>query len=123
MPGRGRKSQYTSVINSELRMRVIGVLADATDYENPTIDYIKRHDIVLSDYTSQKLARVLNSLVEIGAVRKGKGKDGRMVYRLVSQVEKDNYAQVVPFNSYVTDNWELEEERLRNVDIECDLDD
>lgn len=82
-----KKSKYSAAVNSELKMRVISVLNEASDYVQPTIDWIKQQDMILQPYSSQKIARILGTLHEQGIVEKGKNKSGHMVYRLISHRE------------------------------------
>lgn len=80
--------------------------------------------MVLGSYSTQKLSRILGSLVEIGLVRKGKSKSlGRMVYRLTSKMEENGYdtddikdeagfgVEQRPWNGI---GWDVEDEQLCN---------
>ena len=88
----GRTAKYNKKIDGELKMRVLDVLNNASDTVNPTLDWIKQQDMALAPHTTQKLSRILGSLVEMGLVKKGKLKStGRMVYRLTSRMEEDGY--------------------------------
>lgn len=80
-----RKSKFNDTVNGQIKTELFGTLAEAGDYENPTIDWIKSHNIYLSNFTMQKLSRSLNEMVEMGIVGKGKMKNGRMVYRLITE--------------------------------------
>ena len=80
-----RKSKFSNAVNGQIKTELFCVLAEAGDYENPTIDWIKSHNIYLSGFTMQKLSRSLNEMVEMGIVGKGKLKNGRMVYRLMTE--------------------------------------
>lgn len=98
-------------------MRIIGALDKADDCIMPTIDWIKQQDIILAPYTTQKLARLLGSLVEMGVVRKGKSKSlGRMVYRLTSRMQEDGYDVEeetgfrTPVRAWNGTDWALEDE-------------
>ncbi|MBQ9247309.1 MAG: hypothetical protein IJ171_01835 [Ruminococcus sp.] len=82
----GRTSKYSEKTNGEIKIALFEALEQAGEYDNPTISWIQDHSIYLSGFTSQKLSRSLNELVEMGLVKKGKNKAGRMVYRLMSQV-------------------------------------
>lgn len=102
-------------------MRIVGVLNEADDSIMPTIDWIKQQDMILAPYTTQKLSRLLGSLIEMGVVRKGKSKSlGRMVYRLTSRMKEDGYdieEEVgfgAPQRAWNGTSWELEDES------ECD---
>lgn len=119
MPGRVNK--YNPKIDAELKLRVLDVLNEASDTVNPTLDWIKQQDpIYLGPHSTQKLARILGSLVDIGLVKKGKLKStGRMVYRLVSKMEEDGYCDTVEDEvgfgvqprAWNGTDWELEDER------------
>ncbi|MCM1324791.1 MAG: hypothetical protein NC218_11805 [Acetobacter sp.] len=86
----GRTTKYTAKTNSELEFRVLDILN--TTKQAMTIDQIKQHDMVLAPHTSQKLARVLAKLIEMGFVRKGKSKRlNRMLYKAVSAMEEEGY--------------------------------
>ena len=37
----GRKSKYSTMMNGQIKTELFAVLAEATDYDNPTIDWIK----------------------------------------------------------------------------------
>ena len=84
------KSKYSKDINSELRVRALGVLT-----ESPvalTIPEICQNDMTLNGHTPQKMARILNELVEAGFVMKTNSKNkGRMVYAAVCQLEDQGY--------------------------------
>lgn len=84
------KPKYTKDQNSELRVRALGVLAESPNAL--TIPEICAGDMGLMGQTSQKMARVLNELVEAGFVMKTSSKSkGRMVYAAVCQLEDQGY--------------------------------
>ena len=84
------KPKYTKDQNSELRVRALGVLADSPNAM--TIPEICAGDMGLMGQTPQKMARVLNELVEAGFVMKTNSKSkGRMVYAAVCQLEEQGY--------------------------------
>ena len=87
MPGRSR-SKFTAAINGQIKTALFDVLTQASDYDNPTIEWIKSHSIYLSNFTQQKLSRSLNELLEMGVIGKTKLKNGRMVYRLKTEYPK-----------------------------------
>jgi len=103
----GRKSKYSTLMNGQIKTELFAVLAEATDYDNPTIDWIKARSIFLSGITQQKLSRSLNEMLEMGILGKGKMKNGRMVYRL-----KTEYSDDVPnyFPKSYKENEDEEEE-------------
>lgn len=83
------KSKYNTLMNGQIKTELFCVLAEAGDYDNPTIDWIKARNIFLSGITQQKLSRSLNEMLEMGIVEKGKLKNGRMVYRLKTEYSDD----------------------------------
>ena len=90
----GRRDSYTTRINGELKMRVIDVLNEASDFDLPTIEWIKCQDLSLQGYSTQKMSRILGDLVQMGLVRKGRSKSlGKMVYRLTSRMIEDGYKE------------------------------
>ena len=113
MPGRVRK--YTPTQEGEFKIRVLDILNNSET--SLTIDEIKAQDpIVLGPVTSQKLSRVLGSLIEMGLAKKSKSKSmNRMVYKAVSKMIEQGYeveeqGPVVDFIPNPNRNWELEEE-------------
>lgn len=92
MPGRVR-TRVSKEKDAELKIRILDVLNNASDGVNPTLDWIKEQDPMgLGGYSTQKLSRLLGSLVDIGLVQKGKCKSlNRMVYRLTSKMIEDGY--------------------------------
>lgn len=107
----GRTSKYNARINGELKMRVLAVLEDADDSVRPTLDWIKQQDIILAPHSTQKLSRILNELVDMGLVRKGKSKSlGRMVYRLTSKMEEEGYDCGGQYFPVPDDYWEEKED-------------
>ena len=60
--------------------------------QSMTIDEIKSQDMILQPLTSQKMARLIGNLIEMGLVRKGKSKSlGRMVYKAVAVMISQGY--------------------------------
>ena len=74
------KSKYSNEFNSELRVRALGVLADAE--RALTIQEICNSDLTLINQTPQKMARVLNELVEAGFATKNKV-NNRVAYKTI----------------------------------------
>ena len=111
MPGKSRK--YSPSVETELKMRIIYVLDTADDSIMPTIEWIQKQDIYLVNFSSQKIARTLGSLIESGLVKKGKSKNlNKMVYRLTSKIEETKEEVEEPeveMKSYYN-NYELEDE-------------
>lgn len=117
MPGRARTRKFSAAKESEFRMRILGVLA--TSEEAMTIDEIKRCDFTLQGLSTQKMARILGYLIEMGFVRKAKSKSlGRMVYKAVSVMAEQGYDVENPYGKYTSTNWELEEEMTLSYDEE-----
>lgn len=75
-------SKYTKEQNSQYAVCTLGVLNEST--ESMTIDEIKNGDMALAQVSVQKMARVLNELVEAGFVKKAKGANGKMKYMSVA---------------------------------------
>lgn len=80
-------SKYSKEFTNEMTGRIAVVLAEAQ--EGMTIQQIQCHDPNLVGITSQKMARMINHLVEVGLVAKAKGKDGRMVYKCLATLEAE----------------------------------
>ena len=88
----GRTSIYTPRVNAEIKTNLLMTLETATEADMPTVDWLKANNIILSNFTSQKLSKSLNELWEMGLVKKGKSKSlGRMVYRLTAQMDEWGY--------------------------------
>lgn len=86
----GRTSKFSAETNGQIKVELFSTLAEAGEYDNPTIEWIQNHSIYLKNFSTQKLSRSLGEMVEMGFVKKGKLKTGRMVYRLVGEVTVDN---------------------------------
>ena len=90
MPGRSTGRKMSVEKEGELRMRTLSILADSD--EALTIYEIKSRDFILAPITTQKMARVIGHLIEMGLVRKAKSKSlGRMVYKAVSKMVEQGY--------------------------------
>ena len=87
----GRVSQYSQETNAKIKVELMSTLKLATAADQPTTDWIQRNSIILSSFTPQKLSRSLNEMWEMGIVKKGKNRAGRMVYRLTEDMEKEGY--------------------------------
>lgn len=116
-----RTSRYSASVNNDLEVRILAIINASEDAMS--IQQIQREDITLTNYTSQKLARVLGKLIDMGFVRKSKSKStGRMMYKSVSVMLRQGYsvdqvyelqstpAAEVPFTARLI-NWEVDEER------------
>lgn len=81
------KSKYKKSQTEDFEKRVFFILSDFGT--TMTIEEIKNEDIVLKGLSSQKMARVLKSLIDIDLVRKGKDKNGKMIYRSLATKVKE----------------------------------
>ena len=89
MPGRTSMAKTSLKVDAELKVRIISVLDEAIQ---PTLEWIKMQDLMLSPYTTQKLARLMTSLIDMGLVKKAKSRStGKMVYRLTAKMKEDGY--------------------------------
>ena len=90
MPGRVRVHRPSPEKEGEYKMRILSILNESE--EAMTIDEIKSQDMILQPLTSQKMARLIGNLIEMGLVRKGKSKSlGRMVYKAVAVMISQGY--------------------------------
>jgi len=85
----GRKSKYSKEQTQALTVAALDVLAESPNAL--TISDICARRISLQGQTTQKMARVLNELVEYGLVQKAKNKAGRMLYMATAQLEEQGY--------------------------------
>lgn len=83
------KSKYSAAQTMQWRVAAMCVLDDAT--EALTCEEIRTRDLALVDVTPQKMARILNELVEGGFAAKTKGKDGRMRYKSIGVLIDQGY--------------------------------
>lgn len=89
MPGRYR-SKTDKQQNYMLEMDTLDALADSP--VALTIEEICAKKLTLTGQSTQKMARLLSSLVNMGLVRKTKDKQrGKMIYMAVSQLEAQGY--------------------------------
>ena len=90
MPGRVRVHRPYHEKEGEYKIRILSILNESE--EAMTIDEIKSQDMILQPLTSQKMARLIGNLIEMGLVRKGKSKSlGRMVYKAVAVMISQGY--------------------------------
>ena len=80
-------SKYSKEFTDEMTGRIAVILAESQEAMN--IQQIQLNDPNLVGITSQKMARMINHLVEVGLVAKTKGKDGRMVYKCLAALEAE----------------------------------
>lgn len=96
-------SKYSKEFTNEMTGRIAIVLAEGQ--EEMTIQQIQCHDPNLVGITSQKMARMINHLVDVGLVAKAKGKDGRMVYKCLATLEKEGVdPEVYRYGANMQDN-------------------
>lgn len=80
-------SKYSKEFTNEMTGRIAVILAESQQALNTT--QIQQLDMCLSGITPQKMARMINHLVDVGLVAKAKGKDGRMVYKCLATLEAE----------------------------------
>lgn len=89
MPGRVRVHRSFER-DGEYKVRILSVLNESE--EAITIDEIKSEDMILQPLTTQKIARLIGNLIEMGLVRKTMAKNlGRMVYKSVAVMVRQGY--------------------------------
>ena len=89
MPGRNTR-KYSLEQNVDFGMRALGVLSESP--EAMDIPQIQSNDMMLKNLTTQKLARVLTELADMGLVLKGKNRQtGRMNYKARAVCENQGY--------------------------------
>ena len=86
-----KKPKYSIEQTQEIMMRAFGALCDTN--EPMTIEEIQKADLFLVSTTAQKMAQVLNELIEKGVIvkTKSKAKGGRMVYMSIEALERQGY--------------------------------
>lgn len=86
-----KSPKYSVTQTQAITVSALAVLADSP---TPlTIEEIKAGDLTLTYQTTQKMARVLNELVEAGFVKKTKSKSrGKMIYAAVANLEEQGYS-------------------------------
>ena len=78
-------NKYTPQMNAQIKMDLFEVLSSASEYDFPTLDWIKTQSPALANISNQKLSMTLKDMIEMGTVRKAKQKStGHMVYRLIT---------------------------------------
>ena len=101
MPARRSTRKYSTEQNVDFGMRVLGVLAEAP--EALEIKQIQASDLILNNLTSQKIAKVLAELSEMGLVLKSKNnRSGKMNYKArgVCEAQGYNVEEMVYQNGY-----------------------
>ena len=90
MPGRVRVHRPSPEKEEEYKMRILSILNESE--EAITIDQIKSQDMILQLLISQKMARLISNLIEMGLVRKGRSKSlGRIVYKAIAVMVRQGY--------------------------------
>lgn len=84
-----KRSKYSPALTQAITLDALDALAASPTAL--TIDEICINKPTLVGQTTQKMARCLNTLVEMGLVEKTKSKSGRMLYMAVSQLEQQGY--------------------------------
>ena len=96
-------SKYSKEFTNEMTGRIAVILAEEQGALN--IQEIQQRDITLVGITSQKMARMINHLVDVGLVAKAKGKDGRMVYKCLATLEAEGVdPEVYRYGANMRDN-------------------
>lgn len=86
----GKVSKYSTEYNGQLKVSILDVLSEAT--ESISTSEIQARSIFCAHATPQKMARVLNEMIEMGLVLKSKSKStGRMMYVLRAKMEEQGY--------------------------------
>ena len=89
MPGR-KTSRFTKDQNALLQGEVMIILAESE--EALTIEQIQQKSILLTGLSSQKMARILSRLIEMGNVTKAKSRSqGKIVYKSLAVMKKQGY--------------------------------
>lgn len=84
-----RKSKYSKDQTAIWQGETAVILAQSA--EAMTIDEIKNNSIQLTGVSTQKMARILGHLIEMGMVTKAKSKSGKMVYKSLAVMEMQGY--------------------------------
>ena len=88
--GYQHSTKYTAEYNGALKVAILDVLSQAD--ESVSTSYLQSNSIVLVTATPQKIARVLNEMIEMGIVLKSKSRStGRMMYVLRAKMEEQGY--------------------------------
>lgn len=85
-----KKSKYSAEQNSMMKVKVMSVLDE--EQEALSIQDIQNRDFELVGIPVQKMARILNELIDQGIVAKGKSKaTGRMMYKSIAVMEEQGF--------------------------------
>lgn len=117
MPGFVKSRKFSKEKEGELKIRVLDILLSTEESMN--IDEIKLQDVIfLGGYTNQKISRVLNSLIEMGLVKKSKSKStGRLKYKSVAKMQEQGYnlKEEHSTRNYSGVDWDIEDELMGNI--------
>ena len=84
-----KKSKYSKAQTQSLTLDAFDVLAESSTALTISEICVQRPSLI--GQTTQKMARCLNELVEMGMVEKTKSKSGRMLYMAVGQLQEQGY--------------------------------
>jgi hypothetical protein len=96
MPGR-KTAKYSAAYNAEMKVALMDALLECKEAVN--IDQLKLMSIKLTNMTNQKVARLMNELVEQGIAAKGKDKSNRVTYKAISNMVEQGY-EIGPDRGY-----------------------
>ena len=83
------RSKYSKELTHRWTTEAMIVLAEAQ--RDMTSKEIQQGSLDLVEVTPQKMARILNELVDKGLVMKSKGKSGLMYYKAMGTILKEGY--------------------------------
>lgn len=83
------RPKYSKELTQRWTVKAMIVLAEAQ--RDMTSKEIQQGDLDLVGITPQKMARILNELVDKGLVMKSKGKSGLMHYKAMGTILKEGY--------------------------------
>ena len=83
------RSKYSKELTQHWTTKAMIVLAEAQ--RDMTCKEIQQEDLELTGVTPQKMARILNELVDKGLVMKSKDRSGRMHYKAMGTILKEGY--------------------------------
>lgn len=94
MPAYRKTSKYDSTQNGMIRLHLLEKLSDSP--EAMSMKDMQNGDPIICNYTTQKMARELNYLVDMGLVQKAQSKSRKcMVYKAVSVMEEQGYDSIM----------------------------
>lgn len=85
-----KKSKYSADYNAKMKVALMEALCECKESVN--IDQLKSCSIELANITTQKAARLLNEMVEMGLAVKGREKSSnRVTYKAVGVMLEQGY--------------------------------